>query len=425
MQLKQAIRKWERLREELESAMVDPSMSSATAGASTLFRKRRLDVALTVSELHQRQRRRTKPMLADDTPNDGDDHKQGQDPQDRSRNELETAMARLLRRNAGSMPLDDYTLDKLLPPEGETGDTVGRLMLEYPLVVKILLGHLFKPGSSRVSSLVTRTKCARLIALSTMQAAVTSRIESGQGNTAHVLDDEERSAEEEKLKGMLLTGSQLCELLENMVSFTVTSDENNNDPNPSAGVKLSKLALTSSPIGQGIIMWLRDLVERPDFVGSASYPTLSSSILSLLRVVSLKHPFIRPDAVSITLQFLGHSNSDVSYKRMSELKEQALRLLLLLLAKGEMTSVLGNLTIKLKKQGASEIDASLVRYFVSGLLDVMGPPYSVVAVKCIKSFLSAPRCIEALSSNYFPAENKLKLRALVNDMDWKDNRIGI
>ena len=56
---RRAIRKWEKLGQDLESAMVDPTASTSASGSSSLSRERR-DVALTASELHQRQRRRHK-----------------------------------------------------------------------------------------------------------------------------------------------------------------------------------------------------------------------------------------------------------------------------------------------------------------------------------------------------------------------------
>ena len=49
--VRRAFRKWEFLKEDLESTMADPTASAAIAGSSPIFRKRRLDVALTMSEL--------------------------------------------------------------------------------------------------------------------------------------------------------------------------------------------------------------------------------------------------------------------------------------------------------------------------------------------------------------------------------------
>jgi len=392
--------------------MVDPSMSTSTAGSSTLFRKRRLDVALTVSELHQRQRRRLDPTVS------ADGAERNTDPH---RDSLETALAVLFRFNASGTQVDDATLDKLLPGDGDDGSEVGKLMMAYPLAVRILLGHLFKPGSGRVSSMLTRTKCARLIALSVLAAETATQAEIG---SVKEEDQEARATEEEEIKGMLLTGSQMCELVENMVSFTVTSDVNNNDPNPSAGMKLSKLALKSAPVAQGVVMWARELVGEPDFVNSASYATLSSSILSLVRIIVLKHPFSRPSILGLALAILKHSNSEVTYTRMKALKEQCLRLLLFLLVQGEVSTVLSNLTARLNQQGSSEIDASLVRYFVGGLLEVIRPPYSPLMVQSLGAFLLATKCTEALGSSYFSKENKARCCQLVQDFRKSPKREG-
>jgi hypothetical protein len=70
----------------------------------------------------------------------------------------------------------------------------------------------------------------------------------------------------------------------------------------------------------------------------------------------------------------------MSYQKVAEIKEKGLRLLLHLLAKGEVTSVLGKITSRLKQQDAL-MDASLVRYFVSGLLEVVQSPVSIVFVR--------------------------------------------
>lgn len=59
------------------------------------------------------------------------------------------------------------------------------------------------------------------------------------------------------------------------------------------------------------------------------------------------------------------------------------------------------------------MDASLVRYFVGGLLDVMRPPFSVPLIRELGSMLTAPKCIEALSSSYFGEANKTRLSLLV------------
>lgn len=350
-----------------------------------------------MSELHQRQRRRHKP------PADGDDVER-----DESRDTLESALEDLLKRYSRGLPLDERVLNKLLPEDGtdETSNTTGKLMVEHPLSIQALLGQLFKPGSSRASSMTTRNKCARLVALAVLAT------DSTVGKKPPPTSDSGESPTE-ILTGMLLTASQLCELLENMMTFEVISDPTSASDDSSAGRKLCALALRSAPIAQGVIMWASEIAKGPDFVTSASYPTFAPSILSLARVIGDKHPFTRSAVLDTALVFLKHSNREISYQKMNDLKLQALRLLIFLLVKGEVCAVLGSVTKRLRQQGTSEMDASLVRYFVSGLLDVMRPLFSLSLIRELGPMLMAPKCIEALRSSYFGEANKTRLSLLV------------
>jgi negative elongation factor C/D len=395
--LNAAIRKWQRLIEEFENAM-----SIGSSGSSTMLRKRRLDTSLLISELHQHQRRRHKP-----SPEDDNGHV---DDRDESRDSLESALEDLLKRYSRGLPLDDRVLNKLLTTDGsdDPSTDAGKLMIEHPLSIQALLGQLFKPGSSRAGSMVTRSKCARLVAMAVLAT------DSVVGNEPPPALKSEDESPIERLTETLLTASQLCELLENMMTFEVISDPTLASDDSSAGRKLCALALRNAPIAQGVIMWASEIAKGKDFVSSASYPTFAPSILSLARILSAKHPFTRSTVLDIALVFPKHSNRELSYQKMNDLKLQALRLLIFLLVKGEVRAVLGSVTRRLRQQGTTEMDASLVRYFVSGLLDVMQPPFSLPLVHELGSMLAAPKCIDALRSSYFGDSNKTRLSLLVN-----------
>jgi negative elongation factor C/D len=395
--LNAAIRKWQRLIEEFENAM-----SIGSSGSSTMLRKRRLDTSLLISELHQHQRRRHKP-----SPEDDNGHV---DDRDESRDSLESALEDLLKRYSRGLPLDDRVLNKLLTTDGsdDPSTDAGKLMIEHPLSIQALLGQLFKPGSSRAGSMVTRSKCARLVAMAVLAT------DSVVGNEPPPALESEDESPIERLTETLLTASQLCELLENMMTFEVISDPTLASDDSSAGRKLCALALRNAPIAQGVIMWASEIAKGKDFVSSASYPTFAPSILSLARILSAKHPFTRSTVLDIALVFPKHSNRELSYQKMNDLKLQALRLLIFLLVKGEVRAVLGSVTRRLRQQGTTEMDASLVRYFVSGLLDVMQPPFSLPLVHELGSMLAAPKCIDALRSSYFGESNKTRLSLLVN-----------
>lgn len=399
---KRAIRKWEMLGQNLETAMVDPNTSSSVSGSSPLFRKRRLDVALTLSELQQRQRRRRR---VDGSSGDGT-----------TKNSiLETALMTFLRRYSIGIQVDDAILDPMLPKglDFSGADDIGKLLIQHPLAVKALLGQLFLPGSTRVTSPVVKNKCARLIALSVLAAEKEALAEIEQ-------EDSAMGSDEVALTRMILQGSQLCEQTETMVSFLVLTDSNIPAPSASPGQKLCSLAFACAPVAQGTVMWAREFTSGPEFAASASFPTLSTSILSLVRLICLRQPFARSDGVEIALAFLKHSNSDMSYQKVAEIKEKGLRLLLHLLVKGEVTSVLGKITSRLKEQGSALMDASLVRYFVSGLLEVVQSPVSIVFVRSIGALLKAPKCIDAVRTQYFGEPHRQRLVDLLRS--FKDLR---
>jgi TH1 protein len=426
IRLRRAVRKWEVFCQVLENSMVDPA-AAATAGSSTVFHKRRLDVALTINELTQRQRKRQRPGDDEDADNGMNGHA------DRNQSALETALLRFLRRYALGVQVDDSLLDPLLPSGLDTvhaGKQIGALLMKHSLSVRALLGYLYKPGSSRVTAPVVKNKCARLIALAVRAAEevawAESRAPNVKGGEDGELGDDDGDGEansrelsdEVALTRVILQGGQLCEQLESMVSFLVSVDKgqknNNGSGIPSGpGQKLCALAFQHAPVAQGVMIWAREFTHGNEFATSASFPTLSVSILSLARLVGIYQPFARGDALSIALQFLKHTNRDVSYQKMNAIKEQSLRLLIHLLMQGELAAVLNAITSRLQQQSSSELDASLIRYFVAGVLEAVRPPVSSAFVRLFAQLLLAPLCIDAVRSTYFQSEHRARLVQLV------------
>ena len=390
--VRRAFRKWEFLKEDLESAMADPTASAAIAGSSPIFRKRRLDVALTMSELHQRQRRRLTPPEEDDRVSNGKDA-------------LESALLKLLRRHAFAVQIDDSLLDPLLPTglDMEANRSVGRLLIKYPLAIRAMLGCLYKPGSARVMSTVLKNKCARLLAF----AVVASEDSS-------VFDDEIEKSDEVAATRMILQGSQLCEAVEIMNSFLVT-DGGKASAVASPGYRLCTLAGKCAIVAQGAMLWARELCHTSDFSTTATFPTLSVSILSLVRRIAIEQPFTRKDALTIALKFTMLSNPDVSYKTISAIKEQSIRLMIWLIAKGEASAVLSKVSERLQQQ--PELDASLTRYFVAGLLEIIKPPVSLAFARMLAQFLRSPKCVDAVRSSYFGGTNHARLSSLLKSFD--------
>ena len=121
--------------------------------------------------------------------------------------------------------------------------------------------------------------------------------------------------------------------------------------------------------------------------------------------------------MDVALTFLGHTNSEISSQKMNSLKEQSLRLLVILLCKGEVISVFGMVTSLINRQGVAVIDSSLLRYFVGGLLDVMKPPFSLVIIRAMGAMLLSKMCIEAIRSKFFGDVNQGRLKCIVTQFE--------
>lgn len=216
----------------------------------------------------------------------------------------------------------------------------------------------------------------------------------------------------------LVEGSNLCQELENMVSFVVTQDSTDKSKmQRSPAEHLVALARDNSLVAHGVVMWARNMVKGNDFVSSGTYATVSPSLLSLVRVLYMNHKSLRDDSIEVVFNFLSHSNvdSDVSYQKLTEIKEQSLRLLLVLCVNGEAPTALVRMTSLLEQPGNSAIDSSLIRYFVSGLVDVIRGPFSAPFTRILAAFLREPVCVEALKTSYFETKGQMRLTAVLDD----------
>jgi TH1 protein/WW domain len=431
IRFQRAILKWETLLQLLESSMVDPqTLIQSESGSSPLLRRRKLEIALTISDLYQRQRAHKRQCIKNAATNMTVDNDHDVDNNETNhRDRLDTALMTLLKRHAMGIQIDDSVLNKLLPI-GLDVDThgVGELLIQYPIAVRALIGHLYKPGPTRITSPSTKNKCARLITLCMLAAEKVVKGDNAIGKgftnaTMNEADDDDcdgQQANEVTITQQILQGSLYCEQLETMISFLVTTNDvdlaetRRKKSLLTVGEKLCSLALSVAPIGLGVAMWAREFTQGREFAVSASYATLSYSILSLVRIVALRHPFARPEALQVGLAFLRHTNSDVSYQKVNSIKECGLRLLIFLLLQGDVVAVLSSLTQRVQQNGSSELDASLIRYFVGGVLDVVQPPVSPMFIRMFGLFLISPNVIDAVRSTYFAESNRTRLLALVN-----------
>jgi hypothetical protein len=245
-------------------------------------------------------------------------------------------------------------------------------------------------------------------------------------------------AEQDKvgLTRMLSEGSQLCKQLENMVSFLVTTEvaKKRTAASLNPGEQLCALAVKCAPVSQGIALWAREITKSSDFVISASYPTISISIMSLIHIVYLHHPITRDNTYHVAFEFLKHNNSEIAYQMSNTIKEQSLRRHIFLCVRGKASIVLEKMTYLLKDTSKTHLDASLIRYFVSGLvevasppfsipfirslglLEVPSPPFSIPFIRSLIDLLKTPACADAVKASYFDEASKKRLNTVFDYM---------
>ena len=79
------------------------------------------------------------------------------------------------------------------------------------------------------------------------------------------------------------------------------------------------------------LLWATERAERSDFCLSAAYSNTAPGMLSLARIIAKHHFFCRPDVLQLTLLFFQHSNPEPSYQKTKDIKEQAVRVLLIMI----------------------------------------------------------------------------------------------
>lgn len=169
--LVRATNKWERLREDIMAHMIKPSEDSGGSSFNPLSRKRRADIALTASEIYQKQRRKTRIS------NGGSEGGNGSSKSDQLGYSVESGVVEALKKYSRNTTVDEtlanqllynpYT-DKALSPT-TIQDQLGDLLCNHALATRYFLHSLFLK-KSRSKSNEMRMKSSKLVAMSVLSA---------------------------------------------------------------------------------------------------------------------------------------------------------------------------------------------------------------------------------------------------------------
>ena len=91
--------------------------------------------------------------------------------------------------------------------------------------------------------------------------------------------------------------------------------------------------------------------------------------------------------------------------------------MLWLSVQGMALPVISAVQNRLQKGGSSEMDSALVRYFVTGILEIVLPPLSLPFVRALGSLLMERSCIDALKSQHFDRGKMSQLIQLLGAFD--------
>lgn len=269
------------------------------------------------------------------------------------------------------------------------GTYVGQSLLSNPTAINALVSTLYKTGGTVVKSQDLKEKCAALLA----HAVLAAEKDCGLSTAANGQEFSNDTNTFNEIQKDIISGSELCDQVGNMMSFVVLDDER--APQTSVGVQLSVLCIRRAAVAKGVILWATDILKGSEFCLSAAYPSLTPCILSLVRIIVARHPFTREGALDIALTVLFDHPvpEDMSYQKVESLKKQSLRLLLSLCCLGQAIPVFRSLLGRLNS-GSTGIDSSLIRYFIGGCSEVFNPPFSVPFIKCFSSLLASAPCVE-------------------------------
>jgi hypothetical protein len=160
------------------------SSSTSQSSFNALAKKRRINIALSVHELKQRQRRR----IDTDLPSSSSTSK----PSNSSTHTVDSAIIELMKRHCIGVAVDEFNLNQLLktPTKDQTEDDstsyfdeLGTSLIQHPLAVDALMHALYIPGG-RMKSSTIKAKCAKLIAMAVI---------ASEKKLIQTLDDEDKN----------------------------------------------------------------------------------------------------------------------------------------------------------------------------------------------------------------------------------------
>ncbi|KAF0290053.1 Negative elongation factor D [Amphibalanus amphitrite] len=257
-----------------------------------------------------------------------------------------SALASMLARNALN-PADITALYKLY----NTSDPPPVELIRSPTFLELLIGALFRPGNKVNPD--HRPKYTYLLAYA---ASVCEQWRRGQRSSLN--QDELRATIQalERVHGICTNSKGALEILSELNALYQ--------------------CIRFPVVSVGLVQWVEATVTEPSFFKLCTEHTPIH--LALLDEVVTCHPLLHEKVLGLYIQLFESDQSELEILMQLEMRKMLLDRMVCLLSRGCVLPVVKYIRTCWQK---SDTDISLIRYFVTEVLDMMAPPYSTSFVQ--------------------------------------------
>lgn len=244
------------------------------------------------------------------------------------------------------------------------------LLLRIPQLLKILVEEVYHPNGSTHSDHIE--KCIFLLAF-----AVTVQPSDLSGDSS---PPDNQSELQETIEVIQLSSSICKQLTLNL------SDVQSHFSN--------LIQFISYPVvSKGVLCWFSQTMKGSDFF--QIYPIHGPIYFVLLDEISEKHCLLHPDVFELLIELLGATNQGIEMYHELELQQTVLDHMVHLFVCGYSIEVMSYI-LDCSEKGC--FDQSLIRHFVSEVLNVISQPYSAELTGLLYAILSKQEIREPLQN---------------------------
>ncbi|EDV25448.1 uncharacterized protein TRIADDRAFT_55545 [Trichoplax adhaerens] len=147
-------------------------------------------------------------------------------------------------------------------------------------------------------------------------------------------------------------------------------------------------------VGRGLINWVDCIVSSSSFFNYMGDST-ALIYLAILDEICTHHPLQHPTTFNLLIKFLEYEYNNGDIMLILRFKRHIIECMVHLVSRGYVVPVLNYIR---KCLDTNSMDNSLIRNFVSGVLDIISPPYTPIFIELFLPLLKSDVCISLRQS---------------------------